>query len=398
MLKMSIGRCVIFLLNMRGYGYDYGCDCGGCGSCTACCGGGYNAGLSWANNSGLFNSCAFIVDMLNASGVGSRLIQIDGAEQVENQIKACQPTDVVIEAFFVPPSVLAYLSDKYPTVRWIIRAHSEIPFLAQDGNAMAWLAQYLALPAVSLAANTIRARSDLQRAVKSFFPHWDQPTLDHRVELLPNYYPTPAPLPRVPSPFRTLNVGCLGAIRPLKNQLLQAIAAIGLASDLGKKLLFHINSARVEGGVPAILTNIRNLFRYAVNADLVEHAWLVRDDFLDLCRRMDLGMQVSFSETYNIVTADFVTNNVPILVSSEITWADSRIQAVSTASGDMIQKAKIALRASSIADSNRAGLLAYNDASRNSWLAVFGQGATGWTDRPKSFVARPTITSSATHM
>ena len=37
---------------------------------------------------------------------------------------------------------------------------------------------------------------------------------------------------------------------------------------------------------------------------------------------MDIGMQVSFSETFNIVGADIVSQGVPLVASSEIPWAN----------------------------------------------------------------------------
>jgi hypothetical protein len=37
---------------------------------------------------------------------------------------------------------------------------------------------------------------------------------------------------------------------------------------------------------------------------------------------MDLGMQISFTETFNIVAADFVYCEVPVVVSEEIDFVD----------------------------------------------------------------------------
>jgi hypothetical protein len=42
--------------------------------------------------------------------------------------------------------------------------------------------------------------------------------------------------------------------------------------------------------------------------------------FKDLLRKMDICMQVSLSETFNIVTADAVVVGTPIVVSSEVAW------------------------------------------------------------------------------
>jgi hypothetical protein len=45
-----------------------------------------------------------------------------------------------------------------------------------------------------------------------------------------------------------------------------------------------------------------------------------REEFLKVCKTIDIGMQVSFSETFNIVAADLVTQGVPIVGSNEIPW------------------------------------------------------------------------------
>jgi len=47
---------------------------------------------------------------------------------------------------------------------------------------------------------------------------------------------------------------------------------------------------------------------------------MTHESFTHLIRKMDFGLQVSFSETFNIVAADFVHLKVPIVGSSEIEW------------------------------------------------------------------------------
>jgi hypothetical protein len=45
-------------------------------------------------------------------------------------------------------------------------------------------------------------------------------------------------------------------------------------------------------------------------------------DFLRLISKMDIGLQVSLSESFNIVTADCIVKRVPVIVSEEISWVD----------------------------------------------------------------------------
>lgn len=398
-----MSRCVLFILNKRGYDYgEYGCEygCGGCGACANCTGKADPSPgeLPWSRNSGLFNSCAFVVDMLNASGVPARLIQIGNEQEIKNAIALVEPSDVIFEAFFATPKLVNELTLAHPCVRFFVRNHSEVLFLSNDSNAMEWTGGYLRNPHMHVSSNTPRSTTDLRHVAKSYHPHWDDETIAARVVLLPNYHPAEAPLPRIPSAYGVLNVGCLGAFRPQKNHLLQAICAIEVARQLGKKLRFHINGTRVEHRGGSTLKNLQALFRHSPNAELVEHEWLARPQFLDLVRRMDLGMQVSVSETFNIVTADFVQNDVEVLGSPEIFWIDRRVQADPAQGDDIISKMLIALRASSILKQNRAGLLRYNETSRAAWLSVFGGAVPeGWCDT-LPFPARPAITSRATHL
>ena len=117
----------------------------------------------------------------------------------------------------------------------------------------------------------------------------------------------------------TIKIASFGAIRPLKNQLIQAIAAIEFANQENLKLEFHINGTRIENNGDPVLKNIRSLFKNSEH-ELIEHLWMEHDKFIELLQSMDISMQVSFSETYNIVTADAVNSKIPVVVSPEIKW------------------------------------------------------------------------------
>ena len=116
-----------------------------------------------------------------------------------------------------------------------------------------------------------------------------------------------------------LNIGCFGSIRPLKNQLIQAVAALNYAEKHCKDLHFHVNFNRIEQKGDSVLRNLQDLFR-GTRHRLIQQPWMSHQDFIDLIRRMDLGLQVSFTESFNIVSADFVNTGVPIIVSPDISW------------------------------------------------------------------------------
>jgi hypothetical protein len=55
-----------------------------------------------------------------------------------------------------------------------------------------------------------------------------------------------------------------------------------------------------------------------------------------LVKQMNIGMQVSLTETFNIVAADFVYNNIPFIGSESILWLPERFQVKDPNSTDEI--------------------------------------------------------------
>lgn len=282
---------------------------------------GYNGPYGYQLSSGLRNSVRFVVEMLHLMGIAAEWVECQDANAIDREVTRYKPTHVILEAFWVPPAKIKQLKPLHPYVTWCVRDHSETPFLANEGMVMEWVAGYLA-QGVEVICNAPRALTDMQAIAEAYgYPG--------QVSYGPNYYPT-----HLPKTFKTLQpkpthaddivrVGCFGAIRPLKNQLLQAVAALRYASFLGKKLEFHINSARIEQGGNPILKNLQALFANAPNAKLVEAPWCDHAQFLDLLEQMDVLLQVSLSETFNIVSADAVICNVPVVVSREVPWLGS---------------------------------------------------------------------------
>jgi hypothetical protein len=105
----------------------------------------------------------------------------------------------------------------------------------------------------------------------------------------------------------------------------------------------------------------------------MEYDWLSHDEFIDLVQRMDLGMQVSFTETFNIVTADFVNNNIPVVVSKEVSWVNPLFWSSTNKVESMIGKIKLALTLSKLKFLNKIGLWWFSFKSEKIWTKYFGQ-------------------------
>lgn len=306
---------------------------------------------------GLTNSVHYIVKLLVDLGYKVRLVEVDDNNDIDREVKAFNPTHVILEALWVVPEKFEVLHELYPDIKWIIRIHSNLPFLSQEGIAMDWIFRYVQNPNVSLASNSI----DLYEALQAILPR-------EKFSLLPNYYEV---IER-DHPLRegnVLNVGCFGAIRPLKNQLNQAVAAIRYCEENRMMLRFHINVPRLETGGEPILRNIRALFDFRGRYELVEHQWLPHKEFMELLASMDLGMQVSFSETFNLTTADMVAARLPIVVSSEVFWVTTMCHASTTRIEDIVRvMAKVLKMRRALETININNLKAYARDSQQKWV------------------------------
>ena len=277
----------------------------------------YEAGLS----SGLYNSARFAAEMLAHVGFSVSLIEVTDNNDIDREVTKFRPDICVIEALWVVPSKFEILQDLHPKVIWVVRVHSEAAFLAQEGIAVDWLSQYPVFRNVYVALNSLEAFSQLM----TFYPEKGLHT--YKLLYLPTYYPAPKkPLYQKKFAGTTVNIACMGAIRPLKNTLIQAIAAMRFAVTKGWKLRFHINVTRQEAGGNAPYRSVVALFQNTRH-ELVQHDWMDHDAFLAFLGSVDLSMQVSFSETFDIVMADSVAAGLPIVGSHAIRWIDKKSKA-----------------------------------------------------------------------
>lgn len=325
-------------------------------------------------SSGLRNSASFVSEMLVENGIESKLVEVIDNNCIDREVNLYKPTHVIIEAFWVVPEKFDILQKLHPSVKWIVRNHSEIPFLANEGIATDWILKYLSYDNVYVAPNSTRCFDDTFKMAKSAY---GEKVAKKKVLYLPNFY-------RIKEEFakrkglndRVINVGCFGAIRPLKNHLIQAIAAISYAERNGLSLRFHINVARLEDKGNTVLNSLRGLFSNLdpKKFELVEHGWLSHDDFLKLVATMDIGLQVSFTESFNIVTADFVSKGIPVVTSKEIFWLPDHFYALETSAEDIASRMEKVLFGHKFFRKSKMALNAlkkYNKDAVKVWVSTF---------------------------
>jgi hypothetical protein len=323
-------------------------------------------------SSGLFNSARLVCEMLERHGVPVKLVHVTDNNKIHREIHEFKADVVIIEAFWVVPEKFDELYRVCPNVKFVIRNHSEVPFLSNEGIAFDWMLRYVQKPNVWMSSNAPRMLNDSRFLIGLENPEWSRAHLEHKVPLLLNYYPTPVFLGEHEPEQGVINIGCFGAVRPLKNTMLQAIAALRFATRMNWKLKFHINGGRIEMGGSPILKNLYQMFSHFPQHELVNHAWMPHHEFRKLVSSMDLVMQVTFSETFNIVSADAVTSGVPTVVSSEIPWSDPLYQADPTSSYDMeetLQRVWELHQENPDSNPNLLGLDKYNRESEKVWLS-----------------------------
>ncbi|MGD0579413.1 MAG: hypothetical protein ABSC08_10840 [Bryobacteraceae bacterium] len=195
-----------------------------------------------------------------------------------------------------------------------MNCHSNVGFLQADANGV----------------KLVGAAMEVQRGTANFhvagnsrkFVDWASETFGSPFTYLPNLYFLEGEIERLRQPFHgdLLRVGAFGATRPLKNLMSAAGAALTISRVLGVDLEFWINSGRDEGG-GGILRAIEEMYAITRHATIVKAGWSSWHDHRKTVARMNLLINCSYTESFNMVTADGVAEGVPSVVSDAICWA-----------------------------------------------------------------------------
>jgi hypothetical protein len=324
--------------------------------------------ISYHNNKivsyGLINSCNFVAEQLIERGIDTHIVQVTDNNCIDKAVSHYKPTHCIIEALWVVPSKFKILARLHPKIHWIIRIHSMIPFLAMESFSFEWITELLKLHRKGYNVTVATNNEECTRQLNSLFGH---------VLALPNMYYEPDYVCRLKEHHskQELHVGCFGALRPLKNVVQQAVWAVEFAQKQNKKLVFHINhSLHEHNHTDSVHRNLEALFDNLPQHTLINHHWIDHMNFMRVVAQMDLGMQISFSETFNIVAADFVHSDVPIVVSNEISWITPELKVDPSSSEDVFEAMRKALsdRSTRYVRANKKKLNEYNEHSLKLWL------------------------------
>ena len=250
---------------------------------------------------------------LRSTGINADVWPIVSPAELRTRLLATPTSHVVISAPWISTNDLALLCAEFKDTQFAVTCHSNLGFLQADPSAMRLVREGLDLRRVTwnfqMAANCDRLSNWVQTAYGTPCTHL--PNLYHLDEVQPK---------RERYSGGTLRIGAFGATRALKNLLTSAGAALEIATAKRANLEFWISSGRNEGA-GAVVDAVRQMLNGLPNVKLVENGWQTWPQFRQTVRHMHLLMQPSYTESFNVVTADGVAEGVPSVVSDAIEWA-----------------------------------------------------------------------------
>jgi hypothetical protein len=254
-----------------------------------------------------------------ALGIEAEVWPIINANELSARLRTSEATHVVISAPWLATLDLARMCAEFPNTQFAVTCHSNLGFLQADPNAMRLVREGLELRRTTwnfqMAANCERLAA------------WVEAAYNMPCGLLPNmYYLEGEDARRERYSGGTLRIGAFGATRALKNLLTAAGAALQIANNERADLEFWISSGRNEGA-GSVVEAVRQMMNGLPHVKLVENGWQTWPQFRQTIRHMHLLLQPSYTESFNVVTADGIAEGVPSVVSDAITWAPNNWKA-----------------------------------------------------------------------
>jgi hypothetical protein len=301
---------------------------------------------------------------LRAMGVNAEVWPIVSSQELRSRLTASAvlhpATHVVISAPWIPTLELASLAHDFPNTQFLVTCHSNLGFLQADPSAM----------------RLVREGADLERTTWNFhiaannmrLVNWFTDAYRVPATWVPNLYylDDTSEIQRNPYQGGTLRIGAFGAARPLKNFMTAAGAAVQIASIMRADVELWMSSGRNEGA-GSLTEAIKQMISGLPHVKLVETGWQTWPQFRQTVRNMHLLLQPSYTETFNVVTADGVAEGVPSVVSEAIEWAPKEWKARVDDVDHIAQTGVRLLRDKSAARKGLKALQQYNRRAAQAW-------------------------------
>lgn len=222
---------------------------------------------------------------------------------------------VIISAAWIPTQDMSNLIRKWTNITFIMLIHSNVGFLQADSNGVKLLREAFILETSN---HNFHVAGNCQK-----FATWVRNAYNVPCLCLPNLYDTQTVVGnnnKTSWKNGTLRIGCFGAYRPLKNIITAAGAALEIANKLKVNLEFWTNGGRDEGGSATIRGAVHGILMNLPGVKEIESNWQSWPEFRKTVGHMHLLLQPSYTESFNICTADGIAEGVASVVSHAIDW------------------------------------------------------------------------------
>ena len=121
----------------------------------------------------------------------------------------------------------------------------------------------------------------------------------------------------------------------------------------------------MKGG--PVLDAVRQMMHGVPHAKIVENGWQTWPQFRQTVRHVHLLLQPSYTETFNVVTADGAAEGVPSVVSDAIEWAPASWKAQVDDAGDIARVGRKLVKSRWAAADGYAALVKHNRFAMDCW-------------------------------
>jgi hypothetical protein len=321
-------------------------------------------GVSAMQNVRMLRDHGIIADVWAISSVLDLEKRLDEEAQATHFAHHVPVSHVVISAPWIETPPLQKLLAMHSRIQFVVVSHSNIGFLQADPRAI----------------RLLREDSELERAYANFhiagnshnLVEWWKKTYHTAMWHLPNMYPLREDVDIRPRMYRsgsTLRIGCFCAVRPYKNVLTAGGAALEIAMRLGvADMEFWISGGRVEGGAQTIRESLTQMYAGLHHVEIKVNNWESWPMFTQTVHLMDLLLQPSYTEGFNMVTADGIVQGVPSVCSEAIDWVPRRWHAQADNASDIADVGISLIHDPNAAYEGRRALIQHNEHALRHWM------------------------------
>jgi len=272
---------------------------------------------------------------LNDNGIKTEVYPVRHNIDIVNAIDKYKETNgkplthVIISAPWLSEMDMENLVKHFSYIKFLVLSHSNVGFLQADPYGIALYRKYVSL---SKKYNNLNVGGNCSQ-----FVNWFKHAYNENCICLPNMYPAERIRSKVWNKKTPIRIGSFGAIRPEKNFMTATAAAIAIHSHFKVPVELHMSTGG-DGCKSPTLPAIVQMTNDIPGFTLIRHDWQTWNHFIHLINQMNIMIQVSYTESFNMVTADGISVGVPSVISSAIRWAPSHWKADSDDPLDVADK------------------------------------------------------------